>query len=171
MERRIPDGAPLYVIGQFKTSGNNQQGKEASVSAMLRSWKDDQEKLLSRFDADGDGQINIIEWEAARQAAEKEVARQSGSTGNKETVRMVGATGDRNRPFIISAISQEQLLSHYRLLMRIGIAASVVGMLMVMVLVTGRFWIEDLIQKYAREVPGTPVLCAQYRPPNICPYV
>ena len=94
MERCIPEGALLYVIGQFKTIDTN---KGSSVSALLRSWKDDQTELLARFDADGDGRIDMAEWETARQAAAKEAGQRSGSPEKKETVRVLGATGNRNQ--------------------------------------------------------------------------
>lgn len=137
-ERHIPTNAPLYVIGQFSILDGGQNGTEMLVGALLREWKNDQKNLLSRFDADGDGQISIEEWEAARQAAEKEVARDSGMMGNNNSVSVLGATGDRNKPFIISAIPQAKLLSHYRLLTKVSAAASVFGSLMVLNFIAGR---------------------------------
>jgi len=60
MERRIPEGAPLYVNGQFKKMGNGAGDNNASVSELLRSWKSNQKEMLDRFDSDGDGRIDAV---------------------------------------------------------------------------------------------------------------
>jgi hypothetical protein len=137
MERRIPEGASLYVIGQFKKMNNGAGNNNASVSELLRSWKSNQKEMLDRFDSDRDGRIDVDEWEAARKAAESEVTQHDPQPAGKE-VSVLGATGDRSKPFLISAIPQSELLGRYRLLCRLGIATAVTGTLMVGLLIVGR---------------------------------
>jgi hypothetical protein len=137
MERRIPEGASLYVIGRFKKMGNGAGDNNASITELLRNWKSNQKEMLDRFDSDGDGRIDVDEWEAARKAAEREVKQYNPQAAEKE-VSVLGATGDRSKPFLISAIPQSELLGRYRLLGRIGIAASMTGTLMLGLLIAGR---------------------------------
>jgi hypothetical protein len=137
LERRIPEGAPLYVIGQFKKMGNGAGDNNASVSELLRSWKSNQKEMLDRFDSDGDGRIDADEWEAARKTAESEVKQHDPQPAGKE-ISVLGASGDRSKPFLISAISQSELLGRYRLLGNVGIAAAITGTLMLGLLIAGR---------------------------------
>ena len=137
LERRIPDGASLYVLGRFKKMGNGADNKQASVRDLLRRWKTEQRDMLERFDADGDGNIDAHEWEAACKAAEREVGQQNPQPAQQE-FNILGATGDRNRPFLISAISQDQLLDRYRLFGRLGMAAIALGCVMLGALIAGR---------------------------------
>ena len=137
MERRIPDGASLYVLGHFKKMGNAADHREASVRDLLRRWKTAQRDMLERFDADGDGRIDAQEWEAARKAAEREVDQENPLPAKKQ-INILGATGDRNKPFLISAISQHQLLDRYRLFSRLGMIAMALSGLLLGALIAGR---------------------------------
>jgi len=125
------------VFGQFKKMGNGAGDNNGSVSELLRSWKSNQKEMLDRFDSDGDGRIDVDEWEAARQAAESEAKLLEPQAAGKE-VSVLGATGDRTKPFLISAIPQSELLGRYRLLGRIGVAAALTGTLMLGLLIAGR---------------------------------
>ena len=69
---------PIYVLGDFATIGSIDPDRDTArqVRDLLAAWKDDHEELLRRFDTDGDGQIDLAEWEAARAEAKREVTRQ-----------------------------------------------------------------------------------------------
>ena len=69
---------PIYVLGDFATIGSIDPDRDTArqVRDLLAAWKNDHEDLLRRFDANGDGQIDLTEWEAARVEAKREVDRQ-----------------------------------------------------------------------------------------------
>jgi hypothetical protein len=67
----------VYALGEFRTLGigDIELSVNEDVAALLAEWKKDRPALLKRFDLDGDGVIDLKEWELARQAAKREVAR------------------------------------------------------------------------------------------------
>ena len=112
-EERLMPG-PLYAIGWFRTVGNADVSMNEQVKALLREWKSDQRQLLERFDEDGDGKIDQHEWEAARQAAIRQVVEeQSRDTANRVT-HVLCRPEDRGRPFLISDQEQHDLAGRYR---------------------------------------------------------
>lgn len=77
VEQHIPILSPLHGAGWFRSQNAYQEMDErADVAALLRDWKTDQGMLLERFDADGNGEIDLEEWEAVRAAALEEVRAQ-----------------------------------------------------------------------------------------------
>ena len=71
-EQRIVAGAPLYALGDFTTHSGVDPSidRPGEIAALLRIWKKDREQPLQRFDENKDGEIDLKEWEQARQAAE-----------------------------------------------------------------------------------------------------
>ena len=45
---------------------------ESDVAQILREWKADKAQLLARYDRNGNGEIDMDEWEAARSDARRE---------------------------------------------------------------------------------------------------
>lgn len=115
-EERIHDGDPLYVIGQFKTVGgaDNPANKNNEVRDTLKKWKEDKSSLLSRFDGDGDGNINMQEWDTARQAAEQAAEEKASEMAKKPGINTIGPTGNKRHPFILSGIPQQHLIRRYK---------------------------------------------------------
>lgn len=74
-ERRLELGADLYALGwlQTETAEADTQDHRAEVGEWLRALKADQRRLLRDFDTNQDGEIDTIEWEAARQKAIAEI--------------------------------------------------------------------------------------------------
>lgn len=68
----------LYVLGDFATLGSADARTDAGVQVreLLAAWKADRPRLLERFDLDGDGTIDLREWELARAQARREVRQQ-----------------------------------------------------------------------------------------------
>ena len=60
--------AKIYTIGQLSTVGgaNSNLDLKQDVSDLLTTWKANKNKLLQRFDLDGNGEINEQEWMLAR---------------------------------------------------------------------------------------------------------
>ena len=66
---------PLYALGEFRSIGGATLELDAGsdIKALLAEWKNDQATLLTRFDLNADGAIDVKEWSLARQAARREV--------------------------------------------------------------------------------------------------
>jgi len=125
-EIRIEPGDPIYAIGHFTTHGSGAVFDEAAAAGeKLREWKRDRAGLLARFDSDGNGQVDLAEWEAARAAAAQEARAEHRATGGPPAVDLLGATGDRNRPFVIAAGTEESVIArHRRHVLGYGLAAA-----------------------------------------------
>lgn len=114
-ECRIRDNDPLYAVGMFVGLG----GQEAisvndEVRDLLATWKRDRAGLLRRFDADGNGEIDLEEWEEARRVAEGEVmAGHAERPGLAETNLMKKPA--YGQPYLLSCTPQEALISRARM--------------------------------------------------------
>src|SRR3546814_14184480 len=73
-EEQICIGDPLYALGMFRSQTAVLSEDEAGdVRDLLRDWKRHHRELLRRFDRNGDGEIDVQEWDTARAAAIAEV--------------------------------------------------------------------------------------------------
>jgi hypothetical protein len=113
-EKLILVGAPLYTTGWFRTQTSILDFNESrDVSELLAEWKRDRRTLLKHFDTNGDGEIDLQEWEAARRAALEQVrARQVEQSLNPEL--NVLAKPPDHRPFILSTLTQKSLTRRFR---------------------------------------------------------
>lgn len=114
-EERIDIGADLHAMGQFYTAGGASTpfDREAEIGVLLRAWKSDKAALLASFDGNGDGQVDVREWHAVREAAAQEVHAARAPVTLGPAVDVLAATGDRQRPFILSATTEDRLLRRY----------------------------------------------------------
>jgi len=115
LERRIDVGSELLAIGTFETHGDPYTGADAQreVALKLAEWKRDPGRLKARFDADGDGQVDMQEWEAARAAARAEVGAQLAERALTPGVNLMRAPQD-SRPYLLSVVLQETLVRRQR---------------------------------------------------------
>ncbi len=104
----------LYVLGELinDTVDSNHHSLENQTNTLLQEWKDDQETLKSRFDADGNGVIDIHEWEIARRTAQHETL--SGKNRPNSTSMQRIRKPQFGGLFIISNYSAQQLASRYQ---------------------------------------------------------
>jgi hypothetical protein len=118
-EERINPGDELYAIGLLKNLGSHLDTTtiDAEVRQLLHEWKKDQATLKQRFDLNNDGKIDQMEWKLARSQARREVAkaRREQSEVFTEGINLLTRTNDRNRPFLLSAFPQRDLIKRYRL--------------------------------------------------------
>lgn len=113
-EWKLLDIDTLYVIGQFRTlgGGSAQVSLEEEVKALLAEWKLDRQNLHRRFDLDGNGVLDIREWELARQAARREARLGVAEARTAPDVNYLMLPED-GRLFLISNLSQEALARRY----------------------------------------------------------
>lgn len=130
-EQRIEADDWLYVLGWFETlhaPGPAQQA-QARMKTLLNTWKQDRDALLARFDRNGDGELDLQEWEQARQAATREAHHYALQQPAPIPVNTIGIPPLRDRPFLIATRDPQHLARHYRrnaglsLLIGLGIAA------------------------------------------------
>lgn len=114
-ESRIIEGDFLYGLGLFQTTRPPipiEQAKH-SMTEILNSWKQDYDALLQRFDSNGDGQLDMQEWERARQAAFAQAKQKAEQEYSDEEVHTL-AKPPGKEPFILSNKDPKDLASRYR---------------------------------------------------------
>jgi hypothetical protein len=116
VEELLFAGGSIYVLGEFSTIGgaNSVLSVKEDVSGLLAEWKKDPTQLKKRFDLDGNGEIDLQEWEQARHAAIREVEKQHREIRTESGVNMMRAPRDR-RLFLISSMSPQKLRQRYQL--------------------------------------------------------
>lgn len=114
-EKLILPGQSLYIIGQFTTlSAVTRQSVRDAMYQLITDWKQDPAQLLKRFDSNKDGQIDQLEWEAARQQAFEQAQTIYHEQAMEPDTHLMMKPTDNTRPFIISIHSQARLIKKYR---------------------------------------------------------
>ncbi len=114
-EQRLQPGEPLYAIGLFETVGGagGDFHVDDDVRELLRDWKRDSERLLRQFDRNKDGEIDVQEWETVRKQAYREVMAHHAERKTAAPTNLMSATHDRRRPYILSAVPQDDLVRRF----------------------------------------------------------
>ncbi len=104
----------IYVLGEFSTIGGASSvlSVKEDVSFLLAEWKKDPVNLKKRFDLNGDGEIDMQEWELARRQAIREVEKQHREIRSQTGVHIMRAPRD-SRLFLISSLSPQKLRQRY----------------------------------------------------------
>ncbi|MGR8946444.1 MAG: GIDE domain-containing protein [Gammaproteobacteria bacterium] len=112
-EERIVPGDPLYALGNFRTHGGAGVNFDLNteVGEVLREWKKDSATMLSKFDTNQDGEIDMQEWDQARQAAEAQVVREREKQAVAPPVDLLAKSGNRRNPFILTTRSEHDMLN------------------------------------------------------------
>jgi hypothetical protein len=113
--RYLLPGDRIYVIGDMRTlrASDGALDRRADLSALLRQWKQDRTALLRQFDTDGDGKIDMQEWQGAVNAAERQVDAQHREMRLEPGIHMMRAPGD-GRPFLLSNRDPGELGRRYK---------------------------------------------------------
>jgi hypothetical protein len=114
-EWTIREGDAVYALGQFRTLGGADPTTDLNtdVRGLLAEWKRDRVKLLARFDADGNGEIDLDEWAAARAAAHEEVLRKHREIRALPGLHLMSAPDD-GRLYLLSNLEPSSLTGRYR---------------------------------------------------------
>ncbi len=109
------ENEPLYALGQFQTLGSQdlKLDRDADVKALLAAWKKEPHELLRRFDLDGNGELDLREWELARAQARREVERQHREERLQPELHLMRLPDDR-RLYVISTLQPAALSKRYR---------------------------------------------------------
>ena len=109
-------GDVIYVQGEFRTRGGGSMALDANQDMidLLAEWKQNRATLLKRFDLNGDGEIDMQEWELARQAARREIANRHSELRNSADVHAVGRP-HTGQPYLLSNLDPQRLARRYLL--------------------------------------------------------
>ncbi|MBW2941886.1 E3 ubiquitin ligase family protein [Zhongshania aquimaris] len=106
----------LYIIGLFETRHppNPNAARDAEMAKVLNEWKQDYDKLTARFDRNGDGEIDLQEWELARAEALRKAERNVSKQAPLNPVHTISYSPSRRQPYIIASSEPESLSKRYR---------------------------------------------------------
>jgi len=115
-EKRIDVGAELYILGRFKSVGGRREklDKPGEVRDLIAKWKKTPNFVQRKFDRNGDGEIDMQEWQHVIKAAEQEVENSIGERLVQQEIHTLSKPVDSRRPFIISVEDQHAILKTYR---------------------------------------------------------
>ena len=102
-EVTLVDGDPLYALGELKSdhshAGPDSVGRDAA--SLLAEWKRDRAALNARFDANGDGAVDLAEWEVARSSAQREALANRTRESALPPLHVLSRP-EGSRPFVLS---------------------------------------------------------------------
>lgn len=115
-EYLILEGDPIYALGEFisDSTGRRTLSPQQLSGDILRSWKADFPALLERFDRNGDGELDLAEWQQVRDAALQEAQRQQGELSQQPMEHLLAKPRHDCLPFIIGSDEQQQLSGRFR---------------------------------------------------------
>jgi len=127
-EKLLHSGETLYAIGLYKTVGGAGAHFDVNedVRELIREWKTDTEAMMKKFDTNGDGEIDLNEWQRVRDEAYNHVMEKHSEQKTMPPVHLMNKTNDRRRPFILSALAQDDLVRHLHIYSVISITTFII---------------------------------------------
>lgn len=113
VEERVAEADPVYVLGFLETPRRGAREREALTRQLLARWKRDPERRAG-FDLNGDGEIDLTEWERARALASRLAGQAERRVAEEPVLARIGATRDPRQPFLISTEGEAALVGHSR---------------------------------------------------------
>jgi len=116
-ERLIAENDRVYCLGQFETDqgGSKAEVLKVGVRVLLNQWKHNRRELLQRFDQNGDGDIDMDEWNQARETAIRQVESATANDYVPTQHHNLVAPFNKGYPYVISSIPQDEVTSRYQL--------------------------------------------------------
>lgn len=113
-EERLLPGEPLYALGWFATVGGANEAFDTreEVRELLASWKRDP-VTLKAFDRNGDGTVDLDEWQEAREVAHREVRLRQRKRAVQPGIHTLSRPRDGHH-YLLSARSQAQITARFR---------------------------------------------------------
>jgi hypothetical protein len=117
-EERMHPGEDLYAIGMFMSVGGGAESfnTDAEVREVLALWKKNPKALLKHFDKNGDGELDMQEWEAVRKAAYQRVRKEQSKRSVQPPTHIMKKPKHDNRPYLLSVYPQHELVKRYKLM-------------------------------------------------------
>jgi hypothetical protein len=115
-EHLIMEGDPLYTLGHFETDSGGQRTftPEQLSGDILREWKQDFHDLLTRFDQNNDGELDLKEWQQVRRAALKEAKHRQTQLASQPPEHVITQPLQAGWPFSIGSTEQKHLAQRFR---------------------------------------------------------
>ncbi|MBW2520138.1 MAG: hypothetical protein JRD88_07290, partial [Deltaproteobacteria bacterium] len=114
VEEIVYEGTSVYVLGYAQPLRQKRVSLRERTITQLRQLKLDPQ-AMRRYDANGDGQIDQIEWEAARSDAEqmtlKEHLAEQGERKRQEEHVVIARPPQRRMPFVVAETESEAHLT------------------------------------------------------------
>lgn len=112
----VHPGQNIYALGQFVTRGSVDLRLSLSedMRTLLAEWKQNPAQLHKRFDLNGDGELDLREWELARAQARREVLashREARQLADVHVMHLPPA----GQLYLLATIPPENILLRYRL--------------------------------------------------------
>jgi hypothetical protein len=104
----ILPGESVYVLGNARHFDDVSRDRAARLADKLAGWKRDAAKMKS-FDTDGDGHVDMTEWDQAVRRAEEELLREDAARALPPEDRVAVGRGGPDEPFLISDHSETEL--------------------------------------------------------------
>jgi hypothetical protein len=129
VEELLFGGCDIHVLGEFSTVGGSTAALSVSedVSTLLASWKKDPAELKRRFDLDGNGEIDLAEWEVARRLATRTVEQQHREIRQLGELHLMRAPRD-GRLFLISPLPPQRLRRRFLAWSTFHFAVALIGL-------------------------------------------
>jgi hypothetical protein len=111
----ILPGETVWGVGRFGSvmPPSPQQRLETETRVLLTEWKSDRPRLLKRFDADRDGEIDLAEWEHARAEAHRIATTRVAGEPTPETFHVLSRPAD-GRAYLLSTRDPSALAARFR---------------------------------------------------------
>ena len=112
----IREGDPLYTLGHFETDkgGQRSASPQAIAGDILRHWKQDFGKLLDQFDHNGDGELDMQEWQQVQKAAYQAALAEQNKSAALPHQHSLSKPSDSGLPFIIGTKEQASLVRKFQ---------------------------------------------------------
>ncbi len=127
-EKLLHPGESLYAIGFYKTVGGAGAHFDVNedVRELIREWKTDTAELMKKFDTNKDGELDLKEWQQVRDEAYKQIMVKHSEQKTMPPVHLMSKTNDKRRPYILSALAEDDLVRNLHIYAVISIAAFII---------------------------------------------
>ena len=117
-EERMHPGDSLYAIGFFRSVGGVHEmfNTAQEVRELLAKWKKDQQKMLTMFDKNKDGVIDVHEWENIRKVASYFVRKNQSKRKVPPVTHVLSKPENSKQPFLLSTKPAHLLIKKYKLI-------------------------------------------------------